>query len=90
MTKKELMESLANMYVNIIVTKDFLQDKINDCFDEYSVIINPSGYDELIKKYEFYNGQHALINEQTNLFKINQQLFNELVHELYMNYKKSA
>jgi len=81
------MEYLVSQYVQIIGFKDKLQKKINTCFDESGTITNPSYYDELVKKFEFYNGQHAIINAQTNLFKINQKRFDDMIHEKYWSTK---
>lgn len=85
MNKAQLMDVLADQELNIIKHKQFLQDNIDECFNG-NEIIDQERFNDLIKKYEFSNGQQNEISNLVEAFKLNKHKYYDLVNQKYNLY----
>lgn len=85
MNKTDIMEILATEEFEIIKYKERLQHKIDDCFDGHN-LVDTKTFDDLIKKYEFSNGQQNEVGCLVERFKLNKHKYYDLVNEKYNRY----
>ena len=85
MNKTQLIDILSDQELSIIKHKQFLQDKIDDCFDGHNMI-DQKTFDDLIKKYEFSNGQQNEVGNLVIAFKLNKHKYYDMVNDKYNRY----
>jgi hypothetical protein len=82
MNKTQLMDVLADQELSIIKHKQHLQDQIDDCFHGHD-LVDQKTFDDLIKKFEFANGQQTEISNLVEAFKLNKNKYYDLVNQKY-------
>lgn len=90
MTKLEQMGMLSNQEIYVIAEKAKIQKSINECFDEYECLLDPSRYDELKRNYEFYNGQQCMLRIMVSTLKLNVNKYYEMLEEKEMRLQRQA
>lgn len=85
MNKTELMEILSEQELGIIKYKEYLQNNIDDCFNG-NELVDQKKFDELIKKFEFSNGQQNQTWNLVKAFKLNKNKYYDMVNDKYNRY----